>query len=109
MIFSLLVFVAANIYVGEKGLLLINAIIPKVNIYLYWVLFVFIVFSFVLGKIGKNKIPLFLEKSLNIVGGYWMSAFLYFIILLGVIDTIKFIFGIKIFSYIGTSSLLKIY
>jgi predicted MPP superfamily phosphohydrolase len=107
--FSFLIFIVANIYVGKKGWLLVNRVIPKISIYLYWVLFIFIAISFVTGRLSKNKVPHFFEKFLNIVGAYWMAAFLYFIILLGTIDIIKLILGINRFSFINTNTLQKIY
>jgi predicted MPP superfamily phosphohydrolase len=107
--FTFLVFIVANIYVGKKGWLLINGAIPKINSYLYWVLFIFIALSFVIARLAKDKVPHFFERFLNILGGYWMAAFLYFIILLGVIDIIKLTLGIKKFSFISTSALQKIY
>jgi predicted MPP superfamily phosphohydrolase len=107
--FSFLIFILANIYVGKKGWLLINGAIPKINVYLYWVIFIFIALSFVIGRFAKDKVPHFFERFLNILGGYWMAAFLYFIILLGVLDIVKLILGIKRFSFIGTNALQKIY
>ena len=107
--FSFLIFIAANIYVGEKGWLLINRAIPKISIYLYWAMFIFLALSFVIARLGKNKVPHYFEKFLNVLGGYWMAAFLYFIILLGVIDIVKLILGIKRFEFIGTNTLQKIY
>jgi len=108
-IFSLLIFTSANIYVGKKGWLLINRVIPQISIYLYWAMFIFIAFSFIAARLGKNKVPPFLEKFLNIIGGYWMAAFLYFIILLGIIDIIKLILGFKRFSFVGAETLQNIY
>ncbi|MCJ7688084.1 MAG: metallophosphoesterase [Clostridiaceae bacterium] len=107
--FSFLMFILANIYVGKKGWLLVNRVIPKISIYLYWVMFVFIAISFVTGRLSKNKVPYFFEKFLNILGAYWMAAFLYFIILLGTIDIIKLILGTNRFSFINTDTLQKIY
>lgn len=107
--FSFLIFIVANIYVGKKGWLLINGAIPKINSYLYWVLFIFIALSFVIARLAKDKVPHFFERFLNILGGYWMAAFLYFIILLGVIDIIKLTLGIKKFSFISATALQKIY
>lgn len=107
--FSFLIFIAANIYVGEKGWLLINRAIPKISIYLYWAMFIFLALSFVIARLGKNKVPHYFEKFLNVLGGYWMAAFLYFIILLGVIDIVKLILGIKRFAFIGTDTLQKLY
>jgi predicted MPP superfamily phosphohydrolase len=107
--FSFLIFILANIYIGKKGLLLINGAIPKINVYLYWVMFIFIALSFVIGRLAKDKVPHFFERFLNILGGYWMAAFLYFIILLGILDIVKLILGIKRFSFISTNSLQRIY
>ena len=107
--FSFLIFIAANIYVGKKGWLLINTAIPKISIYLYWAIFIFIAVSFILAKFTQDKVPHFFEKFLNILGGYWLAAFLYFIILLGVIDIIRFILNIKVFSFIGTKTLQNVY
>ena len=107
--FSFIIFIAANIYLGKKGWLLINGAIPKISIYLYWIMFIFIALSFLIGRFSKNKVPHFFEKFLNVLGGYWMAAFLYFIILLGVIDIVKLILGIKRFSFIGSEALQNIY
>lgn len=107
--FSFLIFITANIYVGKKGWLLINTVIPKISIYLYWAIFIFIAVSFILARFSQDKVPHFFEKFLNILGGYWLASFLYFIILLGVIDIIKLILRIKSFSFIGTKTLQNIY
>ena len=108
-IFSILIFILANIYVGKKGWLLISGTIPKVSIYLYWALFIFIALSFIIARVSKDKVPHFFEKFLNILGGYWMAAFLYFIILLGAVDIIKLILGIKRFSFISANALQRVY
>ncbi|MGH4122537.1 MAG: metallophosphoesterase [Clostridium sp.] len=107
--FSFAIFIAANLYVGKKGWLLINAAIPKISIYLYWTMFIFVALSFIIARISKDKVPYFFEKFLNILGGYWLAAFLYFIILLGVIDIVKLILGIKRLAFIGTKTLQNIY
>ena len=106
---SFLIFIAANIYVGIKGWLLIYTIIPKINIYIYLTIFIFIALSFIIAKLSKGKIPHFLEKFLNILGSYWMAAFLYFLILLGIIDIIKLILGIKSLSFIDDRFLQNVY
>lgn len=107
--FSFLIFIFANIYIGKKGWLLINGAIPKINSYLYWALFIFIALSFVIGRFAKDKVPHFFERFLNILGGYWMAAFLYFIILLGILDIVKLVLGIKRLSFISTNTLQRIY
>ncbi len=107
--FSFVVFIAANVYVGKKGWVLINTAIPKISIYLYWTMFVFIALSFVIARFSKDRVPHFFEKFLNILGGYWLAAFLYFVILLGVIDVLKLILGIKRFAFIGDKTLQNIY
>lgn len=109
MFFSLLIFITANIYVGKKGWLLINKSIPKISIYLYWGMFIFIALSFIAGRLSRNKVPHSFEKFLNILGAYWMAAFLYFIILLGAIDIMKLILRIKPLSFIGINTVHKIY
>jgi predicted MPP superfamily phosphohydrolase len=107
--FSFLIFIAANIYVGKKGWLFINTAIPKISIYLYWAMFIFIAVSFIIARLSKDKVPHFFEKFLNILGGYWLAAFLYFIILLGVIDIVKLILGIKRLTFIGSKTIQNIY
>ncbi|MBZ9687692.1 metallophosphoesterase [Clostridium estertheticum] len=107
--FSFLIFIAANFYLGRKGWVFIKTVIPKISVYLYWAMFIFIALSFIIARLSKDKVPHFLEKLLNILGGYWIAAFLYFIILLGVIDIVKLILGIKRFEFIGTKTLQNIY
>lgn len=107
--FSFFIFIAANIYLGRKGWSFINTTIPKISVYLYWAMFIFIALSFIIARLSKDKVPHFLEKFLNILGGYWIAAFLYFIILLGVIDIVKLLLGIKMFEFIGAKTLQNIY
>lgn len=107
--FSFLIFIAANLYLGKKGWLFVNTAIPIVSSYLYWAMFIFIALSFVIARISKDRVPHFFEKFLNILGGYWLAAFLYFIILLGVIDIVKLILGIKRFEFIGAKTIQNIY
>ena len=107
--FSFLIFAVANVYVGKKGWLLVNGAIPKISVYLYWSMFIFIALSFVIGRLSKDRVPHFIERFLNVLGGYWMAAFLYLIILLGVLDVVKLVLGIKRFSFINAASLQKMY
>jgi len=72
-------------------------------------MFAFIALSFVIARFSKDRVPHFFEKFLNILGGYWLAAFLYFVILLGVIDIFKLILGIKRFAFIGDKTLQNIY
>ncbi len=98
----LTIFVAANIYVGIKGLNIIKHIFPIVSVYLYWIIFTCIALSYIISIIGKNFFTVNIEKILNIIGSYWLAALVYFLI----INLATTIIKISI-KYMGINSLFK--
>lgn len=92
------IFATANIYVGMRGLNIFRHFMPSISIYLYWTLFALIALSMFIGRATKSYLPTFLDRTFNVVGGYWLAALGYFLIaaiLFGVVNILVKIFGIK--------------
>jgi predicted MPP superfamily phosphohydrolase len=89
-IVSILIFGGVNYYIGIRGWQGIGSLIPFLNNKIYWIIFWVIAFSFIFARIGEKFIPERVGNYLDIIGGYWMAAMLYLLIILPVVDIIKF-------------------
>ncbi|MBV7273002.1 metallophosphoesterase [Clostridiaceae bacterium UIB06] len=88
-IIFLTIFAAINLTVGLRGWIIIRQLLPFINVYLYWILFAFIALSFFLGRLGGKFLPSTVDAAFNIVGGYWIAALYYFIILAVLLAIVK--------------------
>jgi predicted MPP superfamily phosphohydrolase len=89
-ILMLAVYGLLNYYVGSRGL---NSIGAKfsVNKAVYWgILCIFAVMYFV-SMLGKSWLPKGVDLLLGKIGGYWLAAFVYFVVFVFVIDIFKFL------------------
>lgn len=87
---SILIFVGANYYVGLRIWQGVGSIIPFLNNKVYWIIFCFIAISFIVARIGNKFLPSSVEGLLSLIGSYWMVTMLYLLIILPIIDIIKF-------------------
>jgi uncharacterized protein len=87
---SILVFGSINYYIGIRGWQNIGSLIPYLNNRLYWIIFWFVACSFIIAKLGEKYIPESVEHFIVIIGDYYMAAMLYLLIILPIIDLIKF-------------------
>jgi uncharacterized protein len=69
-----------NYYVGLRGYRIFENTLPYFNSRLYWIIFWFIVFSFVISRIMSRYLPHKINYYLSIIGYYWMSALIFFLI-----------------------------
>lgn len=94
------IFAAANIYIGVRGLNVLKYFMPSISIYLYWTLFALIALSMFIGRAGRDYIPGVLDRTFNIVGGYWLAALVYFLIASGLFGIVSIIIKLlKIKTY----------
>lgn len=86
----ILIFGGVNYYIGLRGWQGVGSHIPFLNNKIYWIIFWFIAFSFVIARLLEKKLPSSIRQYLDLVGGYWMAAMLYSIIILPLVDLIRF-------------------
>jgi predicted MPP superfamily phosphohydrolase len=89
-IISIVIFGAANYYIGLRGWQKVGNLLPFMNNKVYWAIFWVLALSYVAARIGEKYIPGRIEGYLNLIGAYWMAAMLYFLIILPVIDITAF-------------------
>jgi len=89
-ILMLVIYGLLNYYIGLRGL---NSVKTKfsINKAVYWgIIFVFAVMYFV-SMLGKNYLPNSLYLVFNVIGGYWLAAFVYFVSFVVIIDIFRFL------------------
>ena len=89
-IISILIFGGVNYYIGLRGWQGVGSLIPFLNNKVYWVLFWVVALSFILARLPERFLPAVALNYLNLIGGYWMAAMLYLLIILPIVDIIKF-------------------
>lgn len=78
-------------YIGLRGWQGIGKAIPMLNSKVYWILFILIAVSYILVRTLGKYMPSFLSETFEIVGGYWMAAMYYLILVLPLIDLMRFL------------------
>lgn len=90
LILIIIVFISVygviNFYIGLRFWQAIGSHIQFLNIKVYWIIFSLIVFSYIIGRVGKKYLPIFVGNSLTLIGAYWMAAMLYILIFAIIID-----------------------
>lgn len=111
--FFILIFGGVNYYIGIRSWQAIGNLIPFLNKKVYWIIFWVIALSFILARVGNKFLPSSIERLLSLIGNYWMVVMLYLIIILPIVDIIRFIgkranfiprelfYRINIRSYVG--------
>lgn len=89
-IVSILLFGGINYYIGMRSWQRVWSLVPFLNNKIYWSIFWIIALSFIIARIGERFLPGGITNYFNIIGGYWMAAMLYFIIVLPIFDIIRF-------------------
>jgi predicted MPP superfamily phosphohydrolase len=84
------IYGAINFYVGLKGWKHIGNNIPFVTRSLYWVIFIIVSISYIVAMLLPPFIPKIISDTFNIVGGYWLVILMYMVLLLPIIDIIRF-------------------
>jgi uncharacterized protein len=90
-IISILIFGGVNYYIGLRGWQGVGSLIPFLNNKVYWIMFWVIALSFILARLSGRFLPTSVGYYLDLIGGYWMAAMLYLLIILPIVDIIKLI------------------
>lgn len=86
------IFGLLNYYIGLRVWQTTFSKVAFFNGKLYWILFWLIAFSYILARGADRFLPGPVSDYLNLIGGYWMAAMLYFLLILPVADIIKLIY-----------------
>lgn len=89
-IISILIFGSINYYIGLRGWQKVGSLLPFLNNRVYWFLFWILACTFIIAKLGEKYIPEGIENYIVIIGDYYMAAMMYLLIVLPVIDLIRF-------------------
>lgn len=89
--FFVLIFTAINFYIGLRGWQAIGRHIPFLGGSVYWLLYSIAAFSYIISRFVSRIAPYSIAKMSEVLGGYWMAAMLYFLILIVIIDIIRLI------------------
>jgi uncharacterized protein len=90
-IISILIFGGVNYYIGLRGWQGVGSLIPFLNNKVYWIMFWVTALSFILARLSGRFLPASVGYYLDLIGGYWMAAMLYLLIILPIVDIIKLI------------------
>lgn len=101
-----LVYGGVNYLIGVRGCKTLIRLIPILNSQIYWIIFWFVVFSFIVAMLFPERLPFSVNCFLKVVGYYWMAAFLYFLLFLISTSIIKLI--LKLISPSLKSALFNI-
>lgn len=84
----LLVYMGINYYIGKKGLTIIRDTNNTTKI-IYWIIIFSLSFSFFIGRLGNQILPLPWSTFFIRVGAYWMALFAYLTLLFIIVDMIN--------------------
>lgn len=87
----LAVYGLMNYYIGFRLWQSVLSYIPFLHPVVYWIIFFLIAFAFVIGRMGGAHLPGVVSHWLSIAGAYWMGAMVYFLLILVLIDLLRFI------------------
>jgi hypothetical protein len=82
----LLVYSAGHYYIGLRWWQLLGNIFPLLSIRVFWLLFLLLAASPLLGRFGSMYFPGMINDGINLVGAYWMGAAYYFLLLFLLVD-----------------------
>ncbi|WP_366923371.1 metallophosphoesterase [Metallumcola ferriviriculae] len=87
----ILTYAGINFYIGLRGWQSIGRFIPFLSSMVYWSAFWLMVFSYILSRLTEKYLPDFFTKSFSILGGYWIPAMVYLLVILLTLDCLRLI------------------
>ncbi|MBU3160409.1 metallophosphoesterase [Clostridium frigoris] len=87
----LFLYGAINYYIGLRGWQNLGSHISFLNNKVYWIIISIIASAYIISMILSSYIPSVVLNTLNIVGAYWMGIIFYLILVLPIIDLIRFL------------------
>jgi len=80
-----------NYYIGLRGWQNLGSRILFLNNKVYWIVIALIASAYIISMLLSSYIPSVVLNTLNIAGSYWMGIIFYLILILPIIDLIRFI------------------
>jgi uncharacterized protein len=90
-VFILGLYGIINYYIGLRGWQFFSLHMPFLNNKVYWIFLWIIAMAFLVARLGHQRLPRPLSNTLLRVGSYWWGILTYLIILLLLIDIVRFI------------------
>ncbi|WP_347487725.1 metallophosphoesterase [Desulfoscipio sp. XC116] len=87
----ILLYGLLNFWIGLRMWQLAGKYIAHVPACLYWLVFWFIVLSFILGRLCKKFMAPEISRFLIVLGSYWMAVMVYLAIVIGLLELVRFI------------------
>lgn len=87
----ILTYTGINFYIGLRGWQSIGMFIPLLSSKIYWLAFWLMVFSYLLSRLTEKFLPDFFTKFFSILGGYWMPAMVYLLLIVLTSDLLRLI------------------
>lgn len=84
-------FGGVNYYIGLRGWQNVGNVIPIISNRIYWVLFWCISMSYLIARLIGKHLPSILNNTIEMVGAYWLAAMFYLLMILFLIDFVRFI------------------
>lgn len=86
----LILYIVANLYVGNKILLWLAAIYSSTNKTIFWIIYFLCAFSFIIAYLIPRS---YFAKIFKLASGFYMVAFLYTLIIFLILDIVKVLFA----------------
>jgi uncharacterized protein len=87
----LLIYGGINYYIGLRGWQSFGIHISFLNNKVYWVIILLVATAYIISMLLASYIPSMILNTLNIVGSYWMGIIFYLLLILPIVDLIKFL------------------
>ncbi|MBU3180293.1 metallophosphoesterase [Clostridium psychrophilum] len=87
----LLIYGGINYYIGLRGWQSFGIHISFLNNKVYWVIILLVATAYIISMLLASYIPSMLLNTLNIIGSYWMGIIFYLLLILPIVDLIKFL------------------
>ena len=84
------IFIGINYYIGKRVAAALQSIRP-LNIKIFWIIFWIIAFSYIINTLLKSFLPSFMLSPLLYIGSYYIALMAYLILIIPIIDAIKFV------------------
>jgi uncharacterized protein len=87
----ILLYLALSYYIGLRGLQGLRSIVPSISKRVYWIVFWIIASAYIASMLLSRVLPEQVMSVLIFVGGYWLAAMFYLLLILPVIDIVRLI------------------
>lgn len=87
----ILTYTGINFYIGLRGWQSLGRYIPFLSSKVYWSVFWLMVFSYIFTRLTVKYLPDSFTKFFSLIGGYWIPAMVYLLLVLLTLDCLRLI------------------